>query len=142
MGLTVRAGVFFPATTAGSALGDNWFTAGIELDVFKLGFLGFDPLQARLSLSVDTYTRSNASSLPILANFVKRQGRLKLSAGAGIAITNLPAEDSEVRFAYQFSLGYDLPWLGIPVMAEVRWFGVNGASNLADGIAVTLGLRL
>jgi hypothetical protein len=113
------------------------------MDVFRPGF-GFlpIPLDPKVSLSVDAYNKSGVSSVPVLLNLKIKQGSLRFSAGAGFSFADVPNEDSSVDFAYQFSAGYDLPWLGLPLTAELRWFGVQGVGTTLDGFALTLGFRL
>lgn len=142
LGILVRAGTFQPSSGTGSAIGEGWFAAGIEMDIFKLRLGPIDPLGARISLSVDTYNRGSASSLPILVNFAGNQNRLKYSFGVGVAVADLPGQETEINFAYQLSLGYHIPWTGLPIIAEVRFFGVSGVDTALDGFALTLGIKL
>ncbi|HET6645350.1 MAG TPA: hypothetical protein VFG65_07625 [Fimbriimonadales bacterium] len=139
LGTMIRFGIFKPSSGAGGASGDSWFTGGVEVDAFKLGV---GPLRSRITFSVDTYSKSGASSVPILANYVAQVDRIRYSAGAGISIADVPDADSGVRFAYQISAGYDLPWAGLPLTAELRFFGVQGVGTALDGFALTLGFRI
>jgi hypothetical protein len=143
LGIMIRGGIFMPSSNAGGSIGDQWIAVGAEMDMFRPGF-GFlpIPLDPKVSLSVDAYNKSGVSSVPVLLNLRIRQGALRLSAGAGVAFTDVPNEDSSLNFAYQFSAGYDLPWFGLPLTAELRWFGVQGVGTTLDGFALTLGFRL
>lgn len=142
LGLLVRAGIFKPATGTGSAVGDSWFTAGAEVDIFRLNLGGLNPLSSKVTISVDTYSKGGASSIPVLLNYVGKADALKYSAGVGVSIARRPGFDTATKFAYQFSLGYDLPIPGVPLLAEVRYFGVTGVATSLDGFALTLGIRL
>lgn len=142
LGVLVRAGLYFPSSGTGSSLGTSWFTAGAELDLFKLKVAGVGPVSSRITVSVDTYTKGGGSSVPILLNYVGQADRIKYSAGAGVSIADLPGFNSSVRFAYQLSLGYELPAVGFPLLGEVRFFGVNGVGSALDGFAFTVGIRL
>ena len=142
LGLLVRAGIFKPTSGTGSAVGSDWFTAGVEMDLFRLRLAGIDPIGGRITLSIDTYSRSGASSIPVLLNFSAKSDQLKYSFGAGVSIAKRPGFDTVTRFAYQFSLGYELPIPGVPILAEARFFGVSGMATALDGIALTLGIRL
>lgn len=143
LGMMIRGGIFMPSSGAGGAVGDQWIAVGAEMDVFRPGF-GFLPLplDPKISLSVDAYNKSGVSSVPVLMNLKIKQGALRFSAGAGLAFADIPNEDSTIEFAYQFSAGYDLPWLGLPLTAELRYFGVQGVGTTLDGFAITLGFRL
>lgn len=143
MGLIIRAGFFMPASGAGGAFGSSWFAAGAEMDLFKPGF-GFIPvpLQPKITLSVDAYNKSGVSAAPVLMNLRIKQGSLRFSGGLGVAFADTPNTDSSLEFAYQFSAGYDLPWLGLPLTAELRYFGVQGVGTALDGFAMTIGFRL
>lgn len=140
-GVMVRGGLFLPSSGAGGAVGDSWLAAGVEMDVFRVPFIPL-PLDPKFTLSVDTYSKSGVSGVPILFNLRVRQGPLRFSGGAGIAFADTPGDDSNLQFAYQVSAGYDLPWLGLPLTAELRYFGVQGVGTVLDGFAVTLGFRL
>jgi hypothetical protein len=143
MGLMLRAGIFMPTSGAGGAVGDSWFTAGAEMDLFKPGF-GFIPLplDPKITLSVDAYNKSGVSAVPVLMNLRIRQGALRFSAGVGLAFSDTLDDDSSTEFAFQVSGGYDLPWLGLPLTAELRYFGVQGVGTALDGFAFTIGFRL
>jgi len=140
-GVMVRGGLFMPSSGAGGAVGDSWLSAGVEMDVFRVNFMPI-PLDPKFTLSVDTYSKSGVSGVPILFNLRIRQGPLRFSGGAGLAFADTPGDDSSVEFAYQVSAGYDLPWLGLPLTAELRYFGVQGVGTVLDGFAITLGFRL
>lgn len=131
-----------PTSGAGGVFGDQWFTAGAEMDLFRPGFGLPIPLDPKITLSTDAYNKSGASSVPVLVNLRIRQGPLRFSGGVGFAFTDVPDEDSSIEFAYQVSAGYDLPWFGLPLTAELRYFGVQGVGTVLDGFAVTLGFRL
>lgn len=141
LGVMVRGGVFMPSSGAGGAVGNSWLAAGVEMDVFRVPFLPL-PLDPKFTLSADTYSKSGVSAVPILFNLRVKQGRLRFSGGAGVAFADTPGDDSTLQFSYQVSAGYDLPWLGLPLTAELRYFGVQGVGTTLDGFAVTLGFRL
>ena len=143
LGMMIRGGVFMPSSGAGGAIGDQWIAVGAEMDIFRPGF-GFIPipLDPKFTLSVDAYNKSGVSSVPVLFNLRVRQGGLRFSGGVGVAFADIPDEDSTIEFAYQVSAGYDLPWFGLPLTAELRWFGVQGVGTTLDGFAITIGFRL
>lgn len=143
LGAMIRGGIFMPSSGMGGAIGSNWFTAGAEMDLFRPGF-GFIPipLDPKVTLSVDTYSKSGVASVPVLLNLRIKQGQLRFSVGAGVAFADIPNENEKVEFAYQISAGYDLPWFGLPLTAELRYFGVQKTMTTLDGFAVTLGFRL
>jgi hypothetical protein len=143
LGLMIRGGIFMPTSGAGGAVGDQWFAAGAEMDLFRPGF-GFIPipLDPKVTLSVDAYNKSGVSAVPVLFNLRIKQGAVRFSGGVGVAFADVPNEDSSVEFAYQVSAGYDLPWFGLPLTAELRFFGVQGVGTTLDGFAITVGFRL
>ena len=132
-----------PSSSAGGSVGDQWIAVGAEMDVFRPGF-GFlpIPLDPKVSLSVDAYNKSGVSSVPVLLNLKIKQGALRLSIGAGLSFADVPDDGASIEFAYQVSGGYDLPWFGLPLTAELRWFGVQGVGTTLDGFAITVGFRL
>lgn len=141
LGLTIRAGAFFPTTSAATAAGERWYHAGAEFDLFKLK-LPATPVGAAISISIDTYGRAGSSSVPLLANFSARADRFRYSVGAGASFVRRSGFEDSVQFAYQASIGYDVVKGPVPVMLEVRYFGVANSSNFFDGIAASVGVRL
>ncbi|MGI8923826.1 MAG: hypothetical protein ACR2HJ_07275 [Fimbriimonadales bacterium] len=142
LGIMIRAGIFNPSSGSGGAFGESWFTAGVEVDILRLGMGGLNPMRSKITVSVDTYSKSGAASVPVLVNYVGYMQRIKYSAGIGFSIADRPGHDSSANFAYQVSAGYDLPWAGLPLTAELRYFGVQGVGTALDGFALTLGFRL
>ncbi len=141
VGLTVRAGVFFPTTAAASAGAERWYQAGAEYELFKLRLPATD-LATALSLSLDTYGRGGSSSVPLLANLSVRSDRIRYSAGVGASFVRRSGFENRTRLAYQASIGYDVLKGPMPVVIEARYFGVVDTSNFFDGIALSIGVRL
>ena len=143
MGVMIRGGIFMPTSGVGGAVGDQWIAVGAEMDLFRPGF-GFIPipLDPKITLSVDAYNKSGVAAVPVLLNLRIRQGALRFSGGIGAAFADVPDEGSSVELGYQFSVGYDLPWFGLPLTAELRYFGVQGVNTALDGFAITVGFRL
>jgi hypothetical protein len=134
----LRVGAFKPSSSSGSAFGETWFTGGVEMDLFKIN-LG--PAGAKLSFSVDTYSKGGATSVPVLLNYSVRVDKFKYSAGTGVSFVNRTGFTSSVRWAFQISIGYDLS-VGLPLTLEARYFGVAGNTSAFDGFAFTVGFRL
>jgi hypothetical protein len=145
VGLSLRAGVFFPASTeARDAEGDTWFAFGGE---FKLKDLKFGDTQpgysSYLSLSADYLSKGDYKNLPVLINYVGRVNQVYYTAGAGVGFAEFPdglLNANKSLFAYSVGVGYDFQQASTPVFIEARYFG-SGESRL-DGYVVYLGVRL
>ena len=146
VGLSLRAGVFFPTAGVAKDAGKSWFIGGAEykLEGLNLGTTGANSTTQSLSLSVDFYNKSNVSNVPVLLNYVGRNNELFYSIGAGIGFNRLPngsgGTESKARFAGQVGLGYDFMQGKSPLFVEGKYF-FNQKSDL-NGFAVYLGIHL
>lgn len=141
LGLTVRAGAFFPTTSAARADGESWYTAGAEFDLFRLPVpaAGFG---AAIAVSIDTYGRSGSSSVPIMVNFSARSSPFRYTAGVGASFVRRSGFEESFQFAYQLGISYEVIKGAVPVMLELRYVGVANTNNFFDGLAATVGVRL
>lgn len=141
LGLTVRAGAFFPTTAAASAGGKTWYTAGAELDLFKLPVpaTGFS---AAITVSLDTYGRAGSSSVPMMLNFSARSAPFRYTVGAGASFVRRSGFEDSFQFAYQLGVSYEVVRGVVPVTLELRYVGVANTNNFFDGLVATVGVRL
>lgn len=144
VGLSLRAGLFFPSASVASDEGNTWFIGGLE---YKLGDLNFGGVGSRTSssysISVDFYNKGDFGSVPVLLNYVGRTEQIYFSAGAGWSsvkrrLTNNTTK-TEGEFAYQFSVGYDFVQGATPIFVEARYLGT--AESDVNGFGVLVGVR-
>lgn len=138
-GISVRVGVFNPTDSAARALGNTWLAGGVEWEGGKLYNQGGMGGNNHWSLSADYYGKSDASAVPLLANFVSRNQSMYWSAGAGFSF-NRWAGESKTRFAYSAAIGWQAPNSGgMPWFLEGRYWG-NAQTELS-GWGIYLGTR-
>lgn len=142
VGLSIRAGIFFPTDSLAKAIaGKNWFAFGAEYKVMDLN-LGTKQAgySGHLSISADYMNKSGFSNTPVLLNYVGNVGDIFYSAGAGISFAKIPG-DSKARLGYQASIGYNFTKMKMPIFIEAKYFGVSGREEL-NGFGIYLGIRL
>lgn len=144
VGLSLRAGAFFPSDSAARSEADAWFAFGAE---FKLKDLHFGVQQAgyssSLSLSADFMSKGDYHSTPVLVNYVGRVNQVYYTAGAGIGFTEIPVllgTSSNTLFAYSLAVGYDFQQARLPVFLEARYFG--STETKLNGFVAYVGVRL
>jgi len=144
VGLSLRAGVFFPTDSSARAEADAWFAFGAE---YKIKDLGFGDQQAgyssSLSISADYMAKGDFQSVPVLLNYVGRVNQFYYTGGAGIGFTQVPVgegHNSDTLFAYSLAVGYDFQQVHLPVFLEARYFG--STEDRLDGYVIYLGVRL
>lgn len=146
VGLSLRAGLFFPTTGAAKDVGKTWFIGGAEykLQGLNLGTSGAGSANQAFSVSVDFYNKSNVSNVPVLLNYVGSNNELFYSIGAGIGFNRIPngngGTESKARFAGQVGIGYDFMQGKSPLFVEGKYF-FNQKSDL-NGFAVYVGIHL
>lgn len=144
LGLSLRAGPFFPSASRASDEGKTWFVAGLE---YKLGDLNFSGVDAKTSssysISLDYYGKGDFRSVPVTLNYVGRTDQFYFSAGAGVAFTRIRTTANQTKsnseFAYQFSVGYDFVKGTTPVFVEARYYG--SAETDLNGFGLLIGTR-
>ena len=141
LGFLLRFGFFRPTSGAAAALGDQWFTAGVEFSLFKARLPGSD-LQGEITLSGDTFSKGGATAVPVLLNYVGYTSSIRYSVGAGAAMLNRDLFENEVRFAMQFSAGYIWKQGPIPLILEIRYYSIFDNNRFFDGFGLTVGLKL
>jgi hypothetical protein len=146
VGLSVRAGIFFPTQGSAKDAGKNWFIGGAEykLNNMHFGKMGANAMNQSVALSVDFYNKSNISNVPVLLNYISRTDEYYFTLGAGIGFNRLPngsgGTESKARFAGAVGLGYDFQRGKSPLFTEARYL-FNSKSDL-NGFAVMVGIRL
>ena len=143
LGLSLRAGIFWPTDSAAKNSGNTWFIGGAEYKVGDLHFGASQPgYQSSWSVSVDWYQKNDYRNLPVLLNYVGRKDQFFYSAGAGVGFTRRPVTGgtkSQTELAYQVGVGYDFMKGQTPLFVEVKWHG-SGESKL-NGFAAYIGVR-
>ncbi|MEM4407414.1 MAG: hypothetical protein QXI19_01580, partial [Candidatus Caldarchaeum sp.] len=129
LGVKLRFGAFWPSAVDARGLGKQWLLAGVEYDVarFPLAPTG------RLTISADTYGRSDALGIPVMVNFIQKVDKYHYTLGAGAAFVDRPDFDATVQFCYQVGVGYQIIGGPSPVIAELRWISVANVSSFMDG---------
>ncbi len=143
-GLSIRAGLFFPADGDARDEGKTWLALGAE---YKLGDVRFGAQNpgfgAWYSVSIDTYNKGDYGATPLLFNYVARNNQFYYGAGAGIGFVRRNNRHNEstnqTELAYQFTVGYDFSSGQTPVFVEAKYFG-SGESSL-NGLGLYAGIR-
>jgi hypothetical protein len=145
VGVSLRAGVFFPSSSeAKDGGGNTWFGVGLD---YKLGNLRFGGMNegysASWGISLDYYGKGDFRNVPVLVNYVGRADQFFYSAGAGLgfarAVTAPGRITSSTEFSYQLSVGYDFLRGSTPLFLEARYHG--SAESRLNGYAINLGVR-
>lgn len=144
IGLSIRAGVFFPSSNSAQGEGKTWFNGGLEYKIGNLGFGNAEPgYSASYSISVDYYGLGDFRNVPVLLNYVGRVNEFFYSAGAGLGAAKyregLASTKNRTEFSYQVSVGYDFVKGSTPVFLEAKYFGC--AKSDLNGFAINLGVR-
>lgn len=141
VGLSVRAGVFFPSDSATkTATSKTWFTGGVDYKLkngLPMGTMGTGNA-GELSLSVDYFQKGDFRSVPVLVNWTGGQGEIFYSVGAGIGFNKLPGENKSA-FAYAAAVGYNFQQGKSPLFIEGRYYG--SSKNELRGFGIQLGFR-
>lgn len=146
LGVSLRAGIFFPSDKdVRDIVGKTFFAGGLEYKLRDLNLGNMDTgYSGALSISADYYGKSDASSIPVLLNYVGMSNEFFYSAGIGVAFTKTTVgtvDESKSRLGYQFGIGYNFNTGKTPFFLEAKYFGVSGRSEL-NGFAIYAGVRL
>lgn len=145
MGLTVRAGAFFPTEARGKAVGKTWFGGGIE---YKLGDLNFsgspEGMSGEYSISVDYFNKGNLRNIPVNLNWVGRSQGIFYTVGAGVGMTRTvtaaAVRQNRSAFSYQVGVGYEFnKGTGTPVFVELKYIG--SSKSQLNGWGAFAGIR-
>ncbi len=144
MGLSIKAGIVFPTSSYGRDVGNSWFGVGAEYKLKDMAFGTMDRAQgAHLSLSADWYGKGEASSFPVMLNYVATQNEMYWMAGAGLAFTrddDAGSGNNKTSIAYGFGVGYNFQSGQNPFFVEARYLG-SGRSQL-NVFGAYVGVRL
>ena len=144
IGLSVRAGMFFPSSEASRDEGATWLAAGVEFRLQDLNFGMAQPgMSNYLSLSADYMGAGDFRSVPVLVNFVQRNNEFYWTAGAGWTFgRHMSGGSLEDRntFAFALGLGWDFSKGSTPFFIEGRYYG--GSEGDFTGFGAFVGVRL
>lgn len=145
IGLSIRAGIFWPTQARAKAAGKTWFGGGVE---YKLGDLKLaeagSTLSSSYSVSVDLYQKGSWRNVPVLLNYIGRSSEgFYFFGGAGVGfartINAVNVKKNSTAFAYQLGVGYDLNKSKMPIFLEAKYIG-SSKSDL-NGFGVFAGIR-
>jgi len=145
IGLSIRAGLFFPSNgDARDAEGSSWFAGGVEFKVkdFTLKGMGEGYLGS-LSISLDTIGKGDVKNVPLLLNYVGRKNEFFYTAGLGASFSSFDnggGSDDRTRLGYQFGIGYDFQQGKTPFFLEAKYWGTSKSEF--NGFAIYAGIRL
>ncbi|MBI1757523.1 MAG: hypothetical protein HYR64_10500 [Fimbriimonas ginsengisoli] len=145
VGLSVKAGLFWPSSSAGRNAGSTWFAGGAEFRVrdASVETKGIGP-NSTITASLDYYNKGGFSNMPVLLNVVTHTSEMYYTVGAGVGFNRTPdgsgGTDSKTRFAWQAGVGYDFMQGKSPLFVEGKYFG-NASSDL-NGFGVFVGIHI
>ncbi len=137
IGVTLRAGPFFPLNSNARSNATVWPAIGGEMRFMSLGTKSYT--NNWLSVSVDWMGRGNWSQTPVLVNYVSHSGQVFFDAGAGVGFASEPSS-SGTDFAYQAGIGYEFPTTSPSIIfVEAKYWGSDRTE--LDGFAAYIGVR-
>jgi len=141
VGLSIRAGIFFPTDRGVRDVSDAWIGGGVD---YKLpgGMNGMGG-NSYLTVSLDYASKGDFRVVPVLVNYVVRNNSLYLFGGVGASFSRRPVSDGfddKIRFGYQGGVGWDIQRGEHPIFLEGKFMGTD-VSQL-NGFGVYLGFRL
>jgi hypothetical protein len=146
LGISVRAGLFFPSNAgARDQEGQTWFTVGADYKIKDLNLGANAPgYGGALHLSVDYYGKGGFNNVPVMLNYIGRvEGGFYYGLGAGIGFTRVPklggGHANDEDFVYGFTAGYDFVRSATPLFVEAKYFGSN--ESQLNGFAIVGGVR-
>lgn len=145
IGLSVRAGLFFPSDGDAREEGATWFAVGADYKVSDLRFGGLNPgYSAWTSISADFVSKGDYRHVPVLFNYTARNNAFYYTAGLGVGFVRRVTANNDVsnttELAYQVGVGYDFARGATPLFVEAKYFG-SGKSEV-NGFGVYAGIRL
>lgn len=164
LGLSIRAGGFFPSDSDAKDENDVWFALGLEYKLSDLTLQQDQSVATHLSLSADWFESGDFRQLPLLLNLVATRNQAYFSVGVGVTFARYgrwvtinsgggPSEGpfgrtdyeewrtkEDTLFAYSIGLGYQFQQGATPVFLEARYFGCE--KSVLNGFAVYAGVRL
>ncbi|MCX7799329.1 MAG: hypothetical protein N2109_03195 [Fimbriimonadales bacterium] len=162
LGLSIRAGGFFPTDSDAKDESDVWFALGLEYKLANLTLQQQQSTTTHLSLSADWFESGDFRQFPLLLNLVATQEQTYFSVGVGLTFAEYgrwvsgddePQEgpaglsdndewrtDEDTLFAYSIGIGYRFQQGSTPVFLEARYFGCE--KSVLNGFAVYVGVKL
>jgi hypothetical protein len=145
VGLTARAGAFFPTDEATkNASEDVWFTAGLEYKIGDLGVPDYETgYRSYWSVSGDYYGQGDFTAIPVLVNYVGQVEQFHYSLGAGVTFAELPGLDNQTVFGYRIAVGFEFNTGTTPFFVEGGFFGASGedVEEFLNGFFGVVGVR-
>ena len=148
VGLSVRAGVFFPSNgDTKTATSKTWFVGGLDYKLPNIGGLGTMGAGkaggSEFNLSVDYFQKGDFRSVPVLVNWVGGQNEVFYSVGAGLGFNKLPdgngGTSSKSAFAYAVAVGYNFQQGKSPIFVEARYYG--SSKSQLNGFGLEAGIH-
>jgi len=165
VGLSIRAGGFFPSDSDARDESDIWFALGLDYKLKDLTCQAADGTATHLSLSADWFESGDFRQFPVLLNLVGTKNQMYYSVGVGVTFAKYRARyrpivdgggdgwdggfeptsdswrtDEDTLFAYSLGIGYQFQQGQTPVFLEARYFGCE--KSVLNGFAVYVGVRL
>ncbi|MFY9232867.1 MAG: outer membrane beta-barrel protein [Fimbriimonadaceae bacterium] len=144
MGLSLRAGIFFPSSDAARAENKTWIGMGAEFKIKDMNFGMSQPgMSSHLSLSVDYMGSGDFRSLPVLVNWVARNNQFYYTAGLGYTFgrnENAGVTEERNALAYSLGVGWDFQQGSTPFFAEGRFWGSSESDF--NGFGIYVGVRI
>jgi hypothetical protein len=144
LGLSVRAGFFFPGDSAAQDEADTFLAVGVDYEIKPVDMADmYSEYNAVYSISLDYYGSGDYSHVPLLINYVGRSDDFYYSLGAGLGFTKTPdglgGTESETELAYALGVGYDFTQGTTPVFVELKYQG--SAKSELNGFGLYGGVR-
>ncbi len=147
LGISIRAGQFYPSAGLARNEGKTWFSGGIEFKLSNLKAPAMGETPAFWTISADWYGKGDLSNVPVLLNLVSPSGDAYFSFGAGVGfnqdfdvVNNVRENKRDTQWAFQLSAGYNLRRFKMPVFVEARYFG--NLNDRLNGFGFFAGVRL
>ncbi len=165
LGLSIRAGGFFPGDSDAQDESDLWFAIGVEYKLKDLTYQESDGTATHLSLSADWFEAGDFRQFPVLLNLVGTKNQVYYSVGVGVTFAQYPQRRNyypdngvaswgggyvpttdlwetkeDTLFAYSLGIGYQFQQGQTPVFLEARYFGCE--KSVLNGFAVYVGVKL
>ncbi|MBL8048326.1 MAG: outer membrane beta-barrel protein [Chthonomonas sp.] len=146
MGLSARAGFFFPTAQRAKQAGKTWFGFGVDYKLGDLKFASETGQAASYGISVDFTSKNDFRQTPIVGYYrASLQDNIYYVVGAGLNFTqelsggSTPSRDNKTGIAYQVGLGMDLKGQSLPLFIEAKYMG-SSRSKL-NGLGFFGGIR-
>lgn len=140
VGISLRAGLFFPTDSGLRDVAESWFTGGIDYRIRDMGSVNGSVRS--LGLSLDYASKEDFRTVPLTVNYIVHRSELYFFGGVGVAFSRYASGGGwtdKTEFAYQLGAGYDFQQGQTPLFVEAKFMG-NGHSEL-NGFGAFIGVR-